>query len=101
MTAKLTVLYPRPDDPKSFDEHYYGHHMPLARTIPGLQRAETAKFDGTITGGDSDFYLIAELWFDDADAVRAAFATEEGKKTAADAAGFSPPGTQMLVSTLD
>jgi uncharacterized protein (TIGR02118 family) len=101
MTAKLTVTYPKPADPAAFDEHYYGYHMPLARTLPGLRSAETAKVAGTVTGEPADIYLIAELWFDDADALQAAFATDEGKKTAADAAGFSPPGTQMLVSEID
>ena len=39
---KLTVLHTPPRDVAAFDQHYLSVHMPLARQVPGLQRAETS-----------------------------------------------------------
>ena len=36
MTVKVVVMYTQPADPASFDEHYFGVHMPLVQALPGL-----------------------------------------------------------------
>ena len=36
--AKLYAMYKHPTDPAAFDRYYYGVHVPLAKTIPGLRR---------------------------------------------------------------
>jgi uncharacterized protein (TIGR02118 family) len=35
--ATLVVLYNKPADTAAFDAHYFGKHVPLAKTIPGLR----------------------------------------------------------------
>src|SRR6187455_2622318 len=40
--AKLLVLYKHPQDPAHFSEHYFGTHVPLAKTLPGLRRFEVS-----------------------------------------------------------
>ncbi|HSR85179.1 MAG TPA: EthD family reductase [Streptosporangiaceae bacterium] len=101
MTIKLVVLYTQPDDPAAFDEHYLGVHMPLVAKVPGLQRAETGKFTMALDGGEQTYYRVAELYFADAEAMNAAFATPEGAETAADYAKIAPAGSRMLVKVLD
>lgn len=101
MTVKLVVLYTQPDDPAAFDEHYLGVHMPLAEKIPGLQRAETSKFTAALDGGEQPYYRAAELYFADAAAMQAAFASPEGTATGQDYAKIAPPGSRMLVAVID
>jgi len=52
MTVKLVVLYTQPDDPDAFDRHYVGTHLPLVDKIPGLQRAEAARFVAAADSGE-------------------------------------------------
>jgi uncharacterized protein (TIGR02118 family) len=101
MTVKLMVLYTRPDDEAAFDQHYLGVHMPLVRTIPGLQRAETGAITAALDGGEQTYYRVAELYFADQAAMQAGFASAEGGATAADYQQIAPPGSRMFVETLD
>jgi uncharacterized protein (TIGR02118 family) len=101
VTLKLVVLYTQPDDPDAFDRYYLETHMPLVAKIPGLQRAETARFDAALDGSEKTYYRTAELYFADQPAVQAAFASEEGQATAADYQQIAPPGSRMFMATLD
>lgn len=101
MTVKLVVLYTQPEDPAAFDEHYLGVHMPLVAKIPGLQRAETAKFAAVLDGGEQTFYRSAELYFPDEATMQAAFGSAEGRATAQDYGRLAPPGSRMLVAVVD
>jgi uncharacterized protein (TIGR02118 family) len=101
MTVKLVVLYAHPDDPSSFDRHYFDVHMPLVRTVPGLQRAETGRFVAAADGGEQTYYRLAELYFADQGALQAGLGSDEGKATAADYQKIAPPGSRMLIEALD
>lgn len=101
MTVKLVVLYTRPDDADAFDRHYLATHMPLVDRLPGLQRAETARFVAAADSGEQTYYRSAELYFADQGALAAAFGTDEGKATAADYQSIAPPGSRMFVAVLD
>jgi len=101
VTLKLVVLYTQPDDPDAFDRYYLETHMPLVAKIPGLQRAETARFDAALDGSEKTYHRMAELYFADQQAVEAAFASEEGQATAADYQQIAPPGSRMFLKTLD
>lgn len=100
MTVKLVVLYAQPDDPDAFDEHYFGTHIPLVQVMPGLQRAEAAKFLAAMDGGDQTFYLSAELYFADRAAMESAFGSPEGRATGADYQKIAPPGSRMFVAEI-
>lgn len=78
---KLTVLYTQPSDPEAFDDHYAAVHTPLVKAMPGLLRVETAK----AAGAPGPYWRTADLYFPDADAMGAAFGSEEGKATLQDA----------------
>jgi uncharacterized protein (TIGR02118 family) len=101
LTVKLVVLYTRPDDSDAFDRHYFATHMPLVDRIPGLQRAETARFAAAADSGGQTYYRSAELYFADRGTLEAAFGSDEGKATAADYQSIAPPGSRMFVAVLD
>ena len=101
MAVKLVVLYTHPDDPDAFERHYFDTHMPLVSKIPGLQRAETARFVAALDGGEQTYFREAELYFADQGALEAAFGPDEGKAAAADYQQIAPPGSRMFAEALD
>ena len=101
---KITALYTPPADPAAFDEHYTSVHAPLAATMPGLVRMETARQLGTPDGRPAPYHRTAELYFADMAAVQAAFASDEGRATAQDASDLaSRTGSTMtlMISEVD
>jgi uncharacterized protein (TIGR02118 family) len=84
MTARFLALYETPADPEAFDRHYRQIHIPLLRQLPGLRQYTVSRDVAALRGAPC--YLIAELDWDTMDELRAAFATPEGRATAADAA---------------
>jgi uncharacterized protein (TIGR02118 family) len=90
---RITIQYGAPADPEAFDQHYTDVHVPLASTLPGLRRFSRSHPRGL--GGDAP-YLVAELWFDDADALKAALKSPEMAETAADAQTFDVASTTMF-----
>ena len=101
MTVKLVVLYTQPDDPESFDEHYLGVHGPLVDAVPGLLRWEGARVSTAADGGEVTYHRMAELYFEDMDALQAALATAEGKATGEDYGRIAPPDSRMFIATVD
>jgi uncharacterized protein (TIGR02118 family) len=84
MTARFLAVYETPADPGAFDRHYREIHIPLLRDLPGLRRYTVSR-DLTALHGEP-FYLVTELEWDTMDELRAAFASPQGRATAADAA---------------
>jgi len=91
---RITIQYATPADPEAFDRHYREVHVPLAAKVPGLRRFTMSHPRGL--GADPGIHLVAELWFDDTDALRAALKSPEMAATAADAASFEVAGTTMF-----
>lgn len=95
--AKLLVMYDKPADAAAFDAYYFGKHVPLAKTIPGLRSYEVNTGPVGTPQGPSSVHLVATLTFDSMAAIGAAFTSKEGQATAADLANFAPSGVQMLM----
>ena len=93
--AKVIAMYGTPGDKRAFDHHYFGHHVPLAKTVPGLRHYEVTRGDIATLDGESPYYLIATLTFDSLAAIQAALASTEGQATAADLANFATGGVQI------
>jgi uncharacterized protein (TIGR02118 family) len=77
---KFIALYRKPDDPDAFEQKYLGSHVPLVNKTPGLVRVEIARVAQVFMPGflgDTEPYLIAELYFDTAASAKAAFASPE------------------------
>ena len=94
--VRFLVLYDIPEDPAAFDKHYNEIHIPLARQLPGLRRYTISRNHRGVRG-DASYYMIAELDWDDMDALREAFASEIGRATAADVPNFAPTGVRSLI----
>ncbi|HEY1960639.1 MAG TPA: EthD family reductase [Polyangiaceae bacterium] len=98
MAARMLVIYKTPQDPAAFEKHYFEVHIPLAKRLPGLRKYEVSRGPITSLAG-AEAYMVGTLHFDDLGAMRAAFASEEGKACAADRRKFAPDPTsfQMLL----
>lgn len=90
---RITIQYGAPADAEAFDRHYAEAHIPLASTLPGLRRFTRSHPRGL--GGEAP-YFVAELWFDDADALKAAMKSPEMAETAADAQTFDVASMTMF-----
>ena len=94
--AQLVVMYKTPKDAAAFDKHYFEKHIPIAKKIPGLRKYEVSQGPVASPAGPSGLHLIAILHFDDLAAVQAAFASPEGRATAADVPAFATGGVDMI-----
>jgi uncharacterized protein (TIGR02118 family) len=86
--VKLVAIYKKPENIESFDRHYHEIHAPLARKMPGLRKLEVNKVYGSPTG-ESPIYLIAEMYFDNKQALQEALTSPEGKAAGKDLMGFA------------
>jgi uncharacterized protein (TIGR02118 family) len=80
---KITVQYFEPSDGRDFEAAYRERHVPLVRSLPGLER-----FTISLPHADGAPYLVAELWFADDDAVSTARASAEMAAVSADSAAY-------------
>ena len=96
--VKLVVAYGQPDDPAAFDEYYVSTHIPLVEKIPNLRRFESGKLVGTPDGSAPPFYYLAELLFDDGEALQAAMASPEGQAAGADVETFATGGATLMIA---
>lgn len=67
---RITVQYGTPDDPDTFKRRYTAEHVPLVRDLPGLERFTLSR--PSPLGGPGAPHLVAEMWFTDADTMKAA-----------------------------
>lgn len=72
---RLTIQYDAPADPTAFDRQYFEQHVPLCMQLPGLVALTFSK--PRALGPGTAPYLIAELDFADADALKAALRSPE------------------------
>jgi len=86
--TKLIALYRPPEDPAEFDRHFNAVHTALAQRYPGLRKFEITRVTGGPIG-DTKFYVMAEMYFDNKDAMERALASKEGKAVARDLMGFA------------
>ena len=85
---KLIALYRKPSDTAEFDGHYENIHTPLVQKYPGLRKLEITRITGAPIG-EAKFYLMAEMYFDDKDAMDKALASPEGKAVTRDIMSFA------------
>ena len=98
--VKLVAMYKHPSDKNRFDDHYKNVHAPLARKMPGLRKLEVSRCFGSPTG-EPRYYLMAEMYFDDPEAMFAALKSEEGKTAAKDVMGFAGDLIHMMFATVE
>ena len=79
--VKLVAMFTKPDDPEAFDRAYFDVHLPLNAKTPGLRRTEVTRVTGA-PRGETPYYLVAEMYYDDEASMRAAFASPEAAAAA-------------------
>ena len=82
-------------DEAAFEKHYTAIHAPLAKKMPGLRRMEVCRFTGS-PGGDAKFYLMAEMYFDNKEALMAGLGSPEGKAAGKDVMSFAGDLIHMM-----
>jgi uncharacterized protein (TIGR02118 family) len=93
--AKIIVLYKTPKNTEAFDKHYSSVHIPLAKQIPGLKKFDISSGAVTSPAGPSGIHLVATLYFDSLDALKAGLASPQGQAAAADLANFADGGAEL------
>jgi len=63
---------PKPSDVVAFEQYYWDTHVPLARKVPGMRKLVLTRTDAGLEGADPPFYRVAELLFDNPEALKAA-----------------------------
>lgn len=101
MIKAFVLIHRRPDlNWDEFSRYFRDIHGPLARQLPGLRYYEQHHFRSAFFGGEAPCDAIAELWFDDVDALRAAFESDAGRAALADNPNFADDGrTRLVVGT--
>ncbi len=74
-------------------------HGPIGRRIPGLRRLVQSHSVGHPAGFAADFDGMAELWFDNLEALEAARQSKEWQASTADETNFVDPTRTALFLT--
>lgn len=77
---KYIALYKKPADPEGFDEKYFGSHLPIVESVPGIVRAEVAKVQRVFLAGflgENELHLVAEMYFESEESFKAALQSPE------------------------
>jgi uncharacterized protein (TIGR02118 family) len=73
---------------------FLGSHS-ARKKIPGLKKYDISKGAVGAPTGPSGIHLVATLYFDSADALKAGLASAEGKAAAGDLANFADGGAEL------
>ena len=87
MTVSYFALYRTPEDPAEFEQHYFGTHVPLIEKTPGLLENKVHRVTRQFVG-EPAYFLLAELVFESAEAMKAAFRTPEWAEGGKDLASW-------------
>ena len=91
---KLIAIYKQPADPAAFDQAYFHTHLPLINKVPGLEKTVLTRFIRTLMG--EDLYLMAEMYFTDLSALKAAMKSPEMAAAGENLNSFAPGLVMML-----
>lgn len=73
---KLVVLYRKPEISVAEFDAKYREHLALIARVPGLRKAEVSRFTEA-PWGQPDYFQVAELFFDDKQALNTALHSPE------------------------
>ncbi|MBS0436839.1 MAG: EthD family reductase [Proteobacteria bacterium] len=92
---RLLVSYPKPADPARFLDYYETHHLPLARTLPGLLGCRYVR-PQALGPGDGAAFVLFEADFASEASMAAALGSAIGALVAADVPNYSPAGAALM-----
>lgn len=94
--VKLTILFRQPEDPMAF-ESQYNYNLSLMEKMPGLKRRQACVVFGS-PAGQSPYYRILELYFEDNNALDQAMRSAEGQAAGRDLMQFAGKTVDLLFS---
>lgn len=92
---KLLVLYSMPTDVEHFRNYYVETHLPLVRKVSGIKGLRYS-MDVNRFGGESPYFCVAEIEFEDRNSMKDALRSEEGRAMSADTENFASEGSVVL-----
>ncbi|HTY98436.1 MAG TPA: EthD family reductase [Rhodocyclaceae bacterium] len=95
--VKILVLYPPQPDMDAFESHFFSRHAPLAKQLPGLVKMECARAK-TGPEAPNPFAFVAELYFENRDALKAALKSPQMAACVADVQANIPSGNTVYLS---
>lgn len=101
--VRLTILWDNePTDINSFERHYREVHIPLAKQLPGLRRYTLSR-NMILRRGSKPYYLVAELDWENIEALQDAFASPAGQAVSQDVSNLEKfsPGVRSMVYELE
>lgn len=93
----MIALYKHPENKEAFDEHYFNVHGPITEKIPGLRKMEVTKIIGSPMGGEGEYYLLCEMYYDDQEALKQGMRSVEGKASGKDLMGFAGELVTLMI----
>ena len=94
---RIVSLHGRPSDPTEFDRYYRDVHTPLVQRIPGVRNIRFGRVVGTNDDEPPPYYLVSEVYFDDAASLEAARGTPEMAAALADVPNFASGGVTIML----
>ncbi len=98
--VKLVVLYKKPANVQEFDDLYFNTHLPLANKMPGVKKVEIARVEGS-PAGESDYHLIAEVYFDSKEELQASMASPEGRAATKNLMSFAKDVATFMIADVE
>jgi uncharacterized protein (TIGR02118 family) len=97
MLTRIVSLHGHPDDPAKFERYYRDVHTPLVQRIPGVRNIRFGRVTGTSDNSPSPYYLVSDVYFEDAAALEAAEGTPEMAAALADVPNFATGGVTIML----
>lgn len=98
--VKLVALYKKPANVEEFDDLYFNTHLPLANKMPGVRKVEIARITGT-PAGESEYHLMAEVYFDSKEDLQAAMASPEGRASTKNLMSFAKEVASFMIADVE
>jgi uncharacterized protein (TIGR02118 family) len=98
--VKLIALYKKPADVEAFKKHYFETHLPLNAKTPGLSRTELSWVKGSPMG-ETEYFLMAEMYFHDMDALKAGMKSPEAAAAGKDLMTFAKGLVHLVIAEVE
>jgi uncharacterized protein (TIGR02118 family) len=82
---------------EEFAKYWVETHAPIAKTMPGL-RKYVVNIVRRPPSREPDYHGVVELWFDDVESMKKAFASPEGQATQKDSETFTSKMTTLYIN---
>jgi uncharacterized protein (TIGR02118 family) len=94
--VRITSLHGFPANPAEFDRYYRDVHTPIVQRVPGVRNIRFGRVFRTADGEPAPYYLVSDVYFDDAAALERALASPEMAEALADVPNFATGGVKIM-----